>query len=58
MDELPEGRFMRIHRSYIVALSRIREASAATVTLEGGITLPVSESARPAFRAWLNTRNK
>lgn len=58
MEELPEGRFMRIHRSYIVALSRIREANATSVTLEGGISLPVSESARPAFRSWLNTRNK
>mgnify|MGYP002623341160 CR=1 FL=1 len=56
MEELPGDRFMRIHRSYIVALSRIREASAAAVILEDGITLPVSESYRPAFRSWLASR--
>lgn len=53
MDQLPDGRFMRIHRSYIVALSRIQEANTSSVTLDGGISLPVSESYRPAFRAWL-----
>ena len=53
MEQLPEDRFMRIHRSYIVSLSHIREASATAVTLDNGITIPVSESYRPAFRSWL-----
>ncbi len=54
MDQLPLEGFMRIHRSYIVALSRIREASASSVVLEGGVTLAVGESYRAAFRAWLS----
>lgn len=53
IEQLPASRFVRIHRSYIVSLSHIREASATAVTLDNGITLPVSESYRPAFRSWL-----
>lgn len=52
-DELPANRFMRIHRSYIVALDRIREANASSVVLDGPVTLPVGESYRSSFRAML-----
>jgi two-component system LytT family response regulator len=51
--ELPASRFMRIHRSYIVALDRIREANASSVVLDGPVTLPVGESYRSSFRAML-----
>ena len=54
--ELPVGRFMRIHRSFIVALDRIREATASSVVLDGPVTLPVGESYRPAFREYLSKR--
>ena len=54
--ELPVGRFMRIHRSFIVALDRIREAPASSVVLDGPVTLPVGESYRPAFREYLSKR--
>lgn len=53
VNQLPSSRFMRIHRSYIVALDRIREASATTVVLDGSVSLPVGESYRPAFRQYL-----
>lgn len=52
--ELPASRFMRIHRSYIVALDRIREANASSVVLDPPVTLPVGESYRPAFREYLS----
>ena len=52
--ELPASRFMRIHRSYIVALDRIREANASSVVLDTPVTLPVGESYRPAFREYLS----
>lgn len=51
--ELPASRFMRIHRSYIVALDRIREANASSVVLDSPVTLPVGESYRPAFKEYL-----
>lgn len=54
VEELPADRFMRIHRSYIIALNRIREANASSVVLETPpTTLPVGESYRPAFRKFL-----
>jgi hypothetical protein len=53
MEELPTRRFMRIHRSYIISLSRIREANTTSVVLDDGTRLPVSESYRPAFREYL-----
>ena len=54
--ELPAGRFMRIHRSYIVALDRIRESSATLVVLEGGVALPVSATYREALRSFLSRK--
>jgi len=56
IDELPPEHFMRIHRSYIISLARIREASATSVTLDGGITLPIGESFRADFRKYLSDR--
>lgn len=54
VEELPADKFMRIHRSYIIALNRIREANASSVVLETPVTtLPVGESYRPAFRKFL-----
>lgn len=54
VEELPTDRFMRIHRSFIIALNRIRQANASSVVLETpAVTLPVGESYRPAFRKFL-----
>lgn len=54
--ELPAGRFMRIHRSYIVALDRIRESSATLVVLEGDVALPVSATYREVLRSFLSRK--
>jgi len=54
--ELPAGRFMRIHRSYIVALDRIRESSATLVVLEGDVALPVSATYREDLRSFLSRK--
>jgi DNA-binding LytR/AlgR family response regulator len=48
-DNLPSGEFMRIHRSYIVNLSRIEEVSNTDVHMNG-LSLPVGESYKaPVF---------
>ena len=44
------GRFQRIHRSYLVNLSLVREFTRTSVILEGGVTLPVSDLYRTALR--------
>ena len=53
IEQLPADRFMRIHRSYIIALGHIAEASRTSVRLDNGKTLPVGELYRPAFSAYL-----
>jgi len=55
-EQLPADRFMRVHRSYIVPLARIREATLSTIVLEEGFSLPVGDSYRAAFRAWLSLK--
>ena len=50
-EELPADRFLRIHRSYLVNLSRIRSVSSSAVTLDDGTQLPVSDLYRPALKA-------
>ncbi len=48
-EQLPEDRFLRIHRSYLVNLSEVREYSRTSVTLSGGPTLPVGDLYRATF---------
>jgi len=56
IGQLPADRFMRIHRSYIISLDHIAEASRTGVLLDNGIALPVGESYRPAFAEYLASR--
>ena len=53
-EQLPEDRFLRIHRSYLVNLADIREYTRTSVTLDGGPTLPVGDIYRPALTAVLS----
>ena len=53
-EQLPAGRFQRIHRSYLVNLSLVREFTRSSVVLEGGVTLPVSDLYRRALREALS----
>ena len=53
IEQLPADRFMRIHRSYIIALRHIAEASRTSVKLDNGIVLTVGELYRPAFSEYL-----
>lgn len=53
IEQLPANRFMRIHRSYIIALGHIADASRTSVRLDNGKALPVGELYRPAFSAYL-----
>jgi DNA-binding LytR/AlgR family response regulator len=53
MEELlPASHFLRIHRSIIVATSRITGYGGSSVTL-GDLELPISASYREAFQAWV-----
>jgi len=56
-DMLPEDRFMRVHRSYIVALDRIDSVSAGGDISIGGVFIHVSDSYRSTFDAWLDSHS-
>ena len=56
VELLPEAQFMRIHRSYIISTRLIRESTSASVTMDNGLTLPVGDSYRQAFREFLAKR--
>ena len=54
MEEmLPEGQFMRIHRSFIIALDKIASVSATGDVKVGDRLLHVSDAYREAFDAFL-----
>jgi len=55
-DRLPKDRFMRIHRSYIVNLKKIREVNKNRVILDSDTFLPVGDLYRDAFLAYLESR--
>jgi len=48
-SELPTGKFIRIHKSYIVALSAINQFNSRTIQLHNGKELPVGRSYKDNF---------
>lgn len=50
---LPADRFMRVHRSWIVNISRLQHISSTEVTI-GSTTIPVSDTYRKAVSAFCN----
>ena len=56
-DKLPTDRFMRIHRSYIVALNRIDSVSSGGDISIKGAFMHVSDSYAQAFQSWLESRS-
>jgi two-component system LytT family response regulator len=55
-EKLPPGRFMRIHRSWIVNLQKITSIDRSHIILQGNIRIPIGEQYRPAFRTYLSGR--
>src|SRR6476661_3049622 len=51
-ERLPTRRFMRIHRSFIVALDKIEAVRRLTVQIEG-LTIPVGDQYKDAFMQFL-----
>ena len=52
-DMLPSDRFMRVHRSYIVALDKIRKVDRNDCIYIGEEIIHVTEAFRPAFEQFL-----
>lgn len=53
-EKLPKDRFMRIHRSFIVSLDRIKAATKGTVEINGK-NIPVTDQYKETFAQFLET---
>lgn len=54
-QKLPSSQFMRIHRSYIVNLSKIRTIERNHIVFDK-VQIPISESYKEAFNNYINSR--
>lgn len=55
-DRLPAGRFMRIHKSFLINLDEIKEVTKGHVLMMNDVSLPIGDSYRDAFNAWLDSK--
>lgn len=56
-EMLPSGRFMRVHRSYIVALDKIDAVTGTNDISVGNMLIHVSDACRETFETWLKSRS-
>ena len=56
MEERLPDCFMRIHRSYIVNLKKIREVNKNRVIMDADTYLPVGDMYKDTFQAYLDTK--
>jgi two-component system LytT family response regulator len=55
MDNLPEDKFIRVHRSFIIPVDRIRSADKSSVMVDDA-KIPLSDSYKDAFNDFIATR--
>ena len=56
MEERLPSNFMRIHRSYIINLDKIREVNKNRVIMDAETYLPIGDNYKEAFQNWLDTK--
>ena len=56
MEERLPGTFMRIHRSYIINLTKIQEVNKNRVIMDADTYLPIGDMYKEAFQAYLDTK--
>jgi two-component system, LytTR family, response regulator LytT len=53
-EKLPEDRFMRVHRSYIINLSKISVIERNRIVFDGSTYIPVSEQYKVRFQEYID----
>ena len=56
-EQLPSGKFMRVHRSYIVNLEKINAIDHSRIVFDGKVYIPVSEQYKKFFNRFLNSHS-
>lgn len=55
-SQLPSDRFMQVHRSYLVNLSKVREIGRSGILLDNGKMIPIGNLYRPAILEYLSQK--
>ena len=53
-ESLPTGDFMRVHRSYLVNLNKVKEVSKMRLVYDGGVYVPIGEMYKEAFFEYID----
>lgn len=53
-DQLPSDRFMRVHRSYIVNLTKISVIERNRIIFDGNVYIPVSDQYKSNFQSYID----
>ncbi|MEP2508345.1 MAG: LytTR family DNA-binding domain-containing protein, partial [Reichenbachiella sp.] len=53
-EHLPKVQFMRVHRSFIVNLSKITTVEKSRIIFDENIYIPISDQYKDAFQAYLD----
>ncbi|MFD2921954.1 LytR/AlgR family response regulator transcription factor [Terrimonas rubra] len=56
IEQLPANRFVRIHRSYIIPLNKIKVIEGNQVQMSDGSFLPIGETYRKLVAEWLDKK--
>jgi two-component system, LytTR family, response regulator LytT len=56
-EQLPDERFMRVHRSYIVNLEKISAIENNRIVFEGNVYIPVSDQYKEFFHKYLRSHS-
>ena len=55
-ERLPSSSFMRVHRSFIINLKKIKEVSKNRISLGEDVDVPIGDSYRDNFNAYINSK--
>jgi two-component system, LytTR family, response regulator LytT len=53
-EQLPQERFMRVHRSYIVSLDKISVIERSRIVFDGNVYIPVSDQYKAKFQNYVD----
>jgi two-component system LytT family response regulator len=53
-EQLPQDRFMRVHRSYIVNLEKISVIERSRIVFDGNVYIPVSDQYKAKFQSYID----
>ena len=55
-DALPKNSFMRVHRSYLVNLDKIKEVAKMRIVYEGNVYVPIGDMYKENFFEYIDTK--